>query len=148
DAIAQKIPVLPQGIPKALSATGFADGGPVTLAALSLPQNAEPGTARLRITVAPSWAQAVGAALPYLLDYPYGCTEQTMSRLVPVVVARAATEKFHVPLRGRLAELPKMLAAGMDRLRALQHEDGGFGWWKDDASDPYMTAYVVHGLTR
>src|SRR5207244_9222324 len=105
-------------------------------------------TARLRITVAPSWAQAVGAALPYLADYPYGCTEQTMSRLVPVVVAKAARDRFHVTLSGRLAELPKMLQAGLARLKTLQHADGGFGWWETDASDPYMTAYVVHGLSR
>jgi uncharacterized protein YfaS (alpha-2-macroglobulin family) len=41
-----------------------------------------------------------------------------------------------------------MLDAGLSRLRALQHADGGFGWWESDASDPHMTAYVLHGLTR
>jgi len=35
----------------------------------------------------------------------------------------------------------------MDRLYAYQHDDGGWGWWKDDKSDPFMTAYVVDGLT-
>jgi hypothetical protein len=25
-------------------------------------------------------------ALPYLIDYPYGCTEQTMSRFLPAVI--------------------------------------------------------------
>ncbi len=35
----------------------------------------------------------------------------------------------------------------MDRLYAFQHDDGGWGWWKDDQSDPFMTAYVVSGLT-
>jgi uncharacterized protein YfaS (alpha-2-macroglobulin family) len=34
----------------------------------------------------------------------------------------------------------------MDRLYAYQHNDGGWGWWKDDQSDPFMTAYVVSGL--
>src|SRR5678815_4255141 len=36
---------------------------------------------------------------------------------------------------------------GRNRLYAFQHEDGGWGWWKNDASDPFMTAYVVDGLT-
>jgi len=36
---------------------------------------------------------------------------------------------------------------GLDRLYAYQHDDGGWGWWKDDKSDPFMTAYVVDGLT-
>ncbi len=148
DAVRATIPVLPQGIPKTLSATAIADGAAVTLPPLSLPSNAEGGTPRLRITVAPSYAQAVGAALPYLVGYPYGCTEQTMSRLVPVVVAQVATTRLKVPARGLLADLPKMLEKGLARLSSLQHADGGFGWWENDASDPYMTAYVLHGLSR
>ena len=147
DAIEQRIPVLPLGIGKTLVTMGFAEG-PMSLPPLSLPPTAEAGTARLKVVVTPTYAQAVGAALPYLLDYPYGCTEQTMSRLVSVVVAKAARDAFHVPLRGRLEELPKMLDAGLSRLEALQHRDGGFGWWPTDASDLPMTAYVVHGLSR
>ena len=35
----------------------------------------------------------------------------------------------------------------MDQLYGFQHDDGGWGWWKDDKTDPFMTAYVVDGLT-
>ena len=49
---------------------------------------------------------------------------------------------------GRLADVDAMIDAGLARLKALRHADGGFGWWEHDASDPYMTAYVVHGLSR
>jgi hypothetical protein len=41
-----------------------------------------------------------------------------------------------------------MIEAGLKRLVALRHEDGGFGWWESDASDPAMTALVVRGLSR
>jgi uncharacterized protein YfaS (alpha-2-macroglobulin family) len=148
DASETSIEVLPQGIPKTLVASAWSDGGRATLPPLSLPRTAEPGTARLKVVVAPSYAQAAVAALPYLADYPYGCTEQTMSRLVPVVVAKVARDVFKAPLSGRLAELDSMLDAGLSRLERLQHQDGGFGWWEADASDAYMTAYVAHGLTR
>jgi len=30
--------------------------------------------------------------LPGLIDYPYGCVEQTMSRFLPAVLAKAAAE--------------------------------------------------------
>jgi len=148
DAMVVTLPVLPQGVPSVRVAGARTERGRVELPPLTLPPSAEPGTARLVVSVVPSVAQAVGAALPYLADYPYGCTEQTMSRLVPVVVAKVARDTFGAPPTGRLAELSKMLDAGLARLRALQHEDGGFGWWEPDASDAYMTAYVVHGLTR
>ena len=35
---------------------------------------------------APSMATTMLDALPYLIDYPYGCTEQTMSRFLPAVI--------------------------------------------------------------
>ena len=28
----------------------------------------------------------------------------------------------------------------------MRHGDGGWGWWKEGESDPFMTAYVVWGL--
>jgi hypothetical protein len=34
------------------------------------------------------------------------------------------------------------------RLRALQHEDGGFGWCGEKASDPFTTAVVLRALSR
>jgi len=43
-------------------------------------------------------------------------------------------------------DLAKKVRAGLDRLYSFQHDDGGWGWWKGDASDPFMTAYVATGL--
>jgi len=34
----------------------------------------------------------------------------------------------------------------MARLKDFQHDDGGWGWWKDDGSLVFMTAYVVSGF--
>ena len=28
-----------------------------------------------------------------------------------------------------------------------QHSDGGWGWWTNDQSHPYMTAYVIYGMS-
>ncbi|MBL9088692.1 MAG: hypothetical protein JNM10_16255, partial [Planctomycetia bacterium] len=148
DASAVTLPVLPQGVPSARVVTASVERGRLELPPLALPPSAEPGTARLVISVVPSAAQAVGAALPYLAEYPYGCTEQTISRLVPVVVAKVAHDTFGAAPAASAADLERKLEAGLARLRALQHADGGFGWWEHDASDAYMTAYVVHGLTR
>lgn len=45
------------------------------------------------------------------------------------------------------SRLGRMVRAGLARIREYQHADGGWGWWKEDASDAYMTAYVLYGLT-
>ncbi len=42
--------------------------------------------------------------------------------------------------------LDKKVKAGFERLASLQHDDGGWGWWETDETDPFMTAYVAWGL--
>ena len=39
-----------------------------------------------------------------------------------------------------------MVRAGLDRLYSFQRNDGGWGWWREDDSSPYQTAYVLQGL--
>jgi alpha-2-macroglobulin len=46
------------------------------------------------------------------------------------------------------ADLQAKINAGLDRLADLKHDDGGWGWWKEDASRVFMTAYVVSGLAQ
>jgi uncharacterized protein YfaS (alpha-2-macroglobulin family) len=44
------------------------------------------------------------------------------------------------------AELQRMVREGLAKIAGLQHRDGGWGWWPDDHSDAYMSAYVLYGL--
>jgi uncharacterized protein YfaS (alpha-2-macroglobulin family) len=109
-------------------------------------------------------------ALPYLIDYPYGCTEQTMSRFLPAVITaktlrdlglkpETAMDKIfggieqstaaatHPNGRHDLKELERITKQSLDRLYDFQHADGGWGWWKEGESDHFMTAYVVWGMS-
>src|SRR4029079_602321 len=112
-----------------------------------LPPNADARARNLQIQVAPSVAGTLFGALDYLTTYPYGCTEQTMSSFLPnVIVSQALKDVKSTSIRNP-NDLGKKVQKGLNRLYAYQHEDGGWGWWKDDQSDPFMTAYVVDGLT-
>ncbi|HET7114389.1 MAG TPA: alpha-2-macroglobulin family protein, partial [Pyrinomonadaceae bacterium] len=114
---------------------------------LDLPANADLNSRKLRVEVAPSIAGTLFGALDYLTTYPYGCTEQTMSSFLPnVIVSQTLKDVKSASIRTG-NDLKKKVERGRNRLYAFQHEDGGWGWWKDDASDPFMTAYVVDGLT-
>src|SRR4030095_7292515 len=101
----------------------------------------------LRIEASPSVAGTLFGALDYLTAYPYGCTEQTMSSFLPnVIVAQALKDIKSTSIRGT-NDLGTKVQRGMDRLYGFQHGDGGCGWWKDDKTDAFMTAYVIDGLT-
>ncbi|MCS6862657.1 MAG: hypothetical protein NZT92_20320 [Abditibacteriales bacterium] len=72
--------------------------------------------------------------------------EQTVSTFLPDVqlaqVLRALSLRYP-PLE---KELPKMISAGLQRLYRLRSDDGAWGYWGNDASDVYSTAYVVQAL--
>jgi len=114
---------------------------------LDVPGRANEQARALRIEVSPSIAGALFGALDYLTSYPYGCTEQTMSSFLPnIVVAQALKDIPEAKIRAS-NDLDDKVRKGLDRLYAYQHDDGGWGWWKDDKSDPFMTAYVIDGMT-
>jgi len=83
-----------------------------------------------------------------LIDYPYGCSEQTISRLIPSVVAMRLRKDLGVALpSGAREKFEKVRTRSLAKLADLQLSDGGWGWWKtDQRSDPYLTAYVLEGL--
>jgi uncharacterized protein YfaS (alpha-2-macroglobulin family) len=71
-----------------------------------------------------------------------------MSRFLPTIVVANAFKELNAPIsEATQKDLPKMVDAGIKRLYGFQHSDGGWGWWTNDATNPFMTAYVVYGLS-
>ena len=114
---------------------------------INLPANTDLNSRKLRIEASPSVAGTLFGALDYLTSYPYGCTEQTMSSFLPNIIVSHTLKEFRSTSIRNSNDLKKKVGQGRNRLYALQHEDGGWGWWKNDDSDPFMTAYVIDGLT-
>jgi uncharacterized protein YfaS (alpha-2-macroglobulin family) len=149
DAVELKIPIVPRGLKQTMgeAATLSGDGDAERTITLNLPNNADPRARTLRIEAAPSVASTLFGALDYLTGYPYGCVEQTMSQFLPtVVVANTLRDVEQASIRDT-NNINKKVQKGLTRLYNFQHEDGGWGWWKDDPTDPWMTAYVIDGLT-
>lgn len=140
---------------------------------VDLPEKLDPEQTNLDLQLSPSVAALAMDALPYLLQFPYGCTEQTMSRFLPAVLVRKTLRDAGISLeevgrrRAQLeydgvnpqaaywykrnpvfdtATMNAIIDAGLKRLTAFQHGDGGWGWWQGGRSDTYMSAYVVYGL--
>ena len=62
-------------------------------------------------------------ALPYLVDYPYGCTEQTLNRFLPTVITQKMLQRHEARPEGRSAKKRTNLNAqeiGDDQERAKQ----------------------------
>lgn len=148
DALEKSVPILPHGVMKSIAKCGELKGEKDGLTeTVEVPDGANLGATRLRVVVSPTLASSMVQALDYLASYPYGCVEQTMSRFIPTVVTIDTLRKLGVSKPEVEKELPKMVEAGLKRIADFQRPDGGWGWWQNDASNPWMTAYVVQGLT-
>lgn len=86
------------------------------------------------------------ALLQALDRYPYGCTEQTVSRALPLLTVNrlAALDKL-----GLDGEADARVRQAIERVLARQNSAGDFGLWSPEgASDTWLNAYVVDFLTR
>ena len=147
DALQQTLPVLPYGVKQRAAGAGVVySGAGQNQWTFSYPAGTDVNSRGLTITVAPSVAGTVFDALDYLTSYPWGCTEQTMSSFLPDLIVAQAVDKLHLKSPIDRKTLDDMVKAGIERLYSFQHDDGGWGWWPDDKSMVFMTAYVVSGL--
>ncbi|HOK56925.1 MAG TPA: carboxypeptidase regulatory-like domain-containing protein, partial [bacterium] len=107
----------------------------------------------------PSIASGMYHALEYLVNYPYGCTEQTMNTFLPAIYVNLALKNLGVEdlsfladnifyFQNMLQKLPKIMNKGLSKLYRYQHDDGGWGWWESDPSHPYLSSYVMYGLSQ
>lgn len=152
DALEITLPIRPYGVKQREASAGVLySGSQQAQWSYHYPPNSDPGTRSLVVTVSPSVAGTVFDALDFLTSYPWGCTEQTMSSFLPDVIVAQATDRLNLdrlhlkPPTDRVT-LNNMVRAGLDRLAGFQHDDGGWGWWPDDPSRVFMTAYVVRGM--
>ena len=143
DAIERKTTVLPRGHRVTRSYGGVLTANGVI--PLNLGGEPTTGSLALKIKVEPGFVGPVESALDSLIGYPYGCVEQTMSRFMPAVVAGRAIRNAGLT-SAREGELASVFEKGIARLAGFQHDDGGWGWWKKDATNDFMTAYVLEGL--
>ena len=146
DAIELTVPILPYGVRREVASTGSLTGAGEATPSLVVPATANPAARTIRVALAPSIAGALLGATDLLTSFPYGCTEQTLSSFIPnLTVTRALTDLQLAPTE-RLSVLGRQVTDGLRRLYDLQHDDGGWGWWKSDGNHPFMTAYALSGL--
>ncbi|AYB31398.1 alpha-2-macroglobulin family protein [Chryseolinea soli] len=85
----------------------------------------------------------LGQRLKYLLQYPYGCIEQTTSSVFPQLYL----DQVKALNDGEKAAVQNNVKAGIERLKSFVTRDGGFGYWPgDDDSQSWGSTYAGHFL--
>lgn len=171
DAVEESLPIAAHGFDKLVFRSGKADGNNIE-ERITLPGARDLEQTRMVVRVTPSMSVAMLDALPYLIEYPYGCTEQTMSRFVPAVVVTATLKEMELKpediksyIHGGIEKsyamamhpdsdhkvdndkLDRVIRESLQRLYDFQNASGGWGWWENSPTNVYMSAYVVWGLS-
>ncbi len=87
----------------------------------------------------------LGQRLKYLIQYPYGCIEQTTSSVFPQLYLsniKSLTD-------GEKSSVQKNVSAAIERLKSFVNRDGGFSYWPGgEDSESWGTTYAGHFLTE
>jgi len=153
DAMAMSIPVYVHGMLKTDSFAGALrpdkDNPLATVRSnftIAVPHERRPDQTLLEVRYSPSLASAMVDALPYMVSYPYGCTEQTLDRFLPTVITQKILTDMHLDLAAIKNKRTNLNAAeiGNAQDRAAQW-NRNFAIWK---SNPVFDIATVKDMVR
>lgn len=98
----------------------------------------------LEVSMSSTALVGLGGGVEQLVEYPYGCTEQLVSKLVPLLPLRDLAKDFSIPLPKNTDAIIQTTVA---QVLKNQRADGGFGMWNDShESNLWATTYALWGL--
>jgi len=120
------------------------NGGAITVSS-DLLADLVPGSGQVSVTVSPFASLDVPALLKALDRYPYGCTEQTVSRALPLLAVNQLASLEQLALDDKADE---RVQNAIERVLARQGGNGSFGLWGVGGDDLWLDAFVADFLTR
>jgi uncharacterized protein YfaS (alpha-2-macroglobulin family) len=135
--LAKRTVVLPVSQEVASSYGDTIDAAAVSLGDLSHMRADEGG---LLVHVASSALVGLGTSFDRAIEYPYGCTEQLTSRILPLLVLPEMARAFGARMPAKIDD--KVDDAGGD-LMTHQNGSGGCGFGGDDEAVPWLSAYAM-----
>lgn len=110
--------------------------------ALQLPADA--GQLRVSFSSDPA-AGTFSRWMDSLAEYPYGCVEQTSSRMIPLAIA---LQSLSPAQQAQAPALTQRLSTARLRLAQMAGPEARFAWWGGTQGDPFLTAYAYYADWR
>ncbi len=103
---------------------------------------------RQELTLGPVPVVSLKGRLRDLLEYPYGCLEQTVSRTFPLVYLADLAQQLEPSLFEK-ADPDVLVDQGLRRVASMQLPTGGFSMWPDgEAAQPWASLWATHLLVE
>ncbi|MCP4360504.1 MAG: hypothetical protein GY796_21050 [Chloroflexi bacterium] len=120
--------------------------------AILLPPGVDMDQGNVELVLSPSLAAALLDSLVVQnnLEIPAVCASSVADRLLPNVAVASLINRLDVPeVESQYgAELDVVITTSISQLQEMVKADGGWGWCYSAESQPWLTAYVLLGLTK
>jgi len=150
DAVEESFPVWTPATTEAFATYGSVeDSNARVVQPIRKPQGVIPEFGDLNVTTSSTALQQLTDAFIYLVDYPYGCTEQISSRMLGVTALRDVLDVFESAEIPEEAELQEAMQTDIKELQSRQMGSGGFGFWKRGHREwPFSSTHATLALYR
>lgn len=170
DSAEYELPILVHGISRAETKSLILHSGQEQLSTTFIvPTSKHPKLTQLDIDISPSISNVILRALPYLNETKNFTTTHNLYQFLPALQTAKTLKSLGIsykapqavnantdPLLKTLEKLPLALKdekelyshidALLNRLKAVQNIDGGWSWFPNGRSEPYITAEILQGL--
>jgi uncharacterized protein YfaS (alpha-2-macroglobulin family) len=138
------IPIRPASSSVSQSFAGTLNAGETAL--LHFPRSWMPATCRGVVHINADPLLKLGGALNDLMQYPYGCLEQTVSKSFPLLYL-ADLAAYAQPGMVEKEDVSDLIQAGIDRILSMQARNGLFCYWPNsDSIYVWGSIYATHFL--
>ena len=158
DTVIQEINIAPNDTYETVATANYTTDA-ISKEYVFLPDNIVKDKGGLSVKSSATLAVFLSDALKYLIQYPYGCSEQIASKLSSIAIVKKG---LNLPNLGDKFQLPKVrygnneysieeaVEIGLNEIYNNQDFSGGFhdwrGWRYDEKPDFYLTLHVVDAL--
>ncbi|MBF0493077.1 MAG: carboxypeptidase regulatory-like domain-containing protein [Deltaproteobacteria bacterium] len=152
DGVELKIPILAHGIEQKsfergeIAASSPENENPATKIHLNVMPQSDVAKSKLKLSLDSSALGQTLGPLSYLIDYPYGCVEQTSSRLLAAAYSKDLLQVLGQQDPAIEKKANSFIPKGIRRLQKMQSYDGSWGWWKGEQGDLFMSSYALYTL--
>ena len=146
DAVLVRLAGRPVFTPRGFTATGSVID--TTTIVIDLPEPVDPDRSRLELGIGTTPLAVLAGSYRWLAVYPFDCSEQISSELMPLIALYRASSTSGMPLPGLTPERARAeIEEGIGVLSRRQRPDGGIGLWSaDDWTTPWLSSYAGEAL--
>ncbi|MCL1865678.1 MAG: carboxypeptidase regulatory-like domain-containing protein [Spirochaetes bacterium] len=152
DAVKHTIPVEKRGLSYVISGAGdMQNNREIVLKPVKGSDDFEFVPEEIILYVNPSPVMQMIKAVEYLSRYPYGCVEQTINKIIPILAMQnlLSSGNYSQVIPDELKKnLNTMIPEGISRLEKAQNYDGTWGWWEGDRGNVYTTGFAIFSLFK